>query len=721
MTSLDPLFAPHSVAVIGASTKEGSVGQAVLTNLIMNRFNGIVYPVNPKASGILGVRCYPSILDVPDPVDLALLIVPSAAAPEVMEQCGRKGVRAAVIISAGFREVGPAGKRLEEAVAAAAARRRIRLVGPNCLGVINADPDVRLNASFATHMPRAGSIAFVSQSGALCTAILDYARGEQIGFSKFISMGNKADITENDLLRYLKDDPQTRVILLYLEDLVDGRRFIEIAREITGEIERPKPILVIKSGRTAAGAQAAASHTGSLAGQDEVYDAVFAQGGVLRVETVEELFDYAVAFAKQPLPKGRRVAIVTNAGGPGIMATDACVRYGLEVAALQPQTQERLRRGLPPTANVQNPVDVIGDAQHDRYEHALRTVLDDPAVDGLVVILTPQAMTDIEAIAQAVVEAAQRHQKPVLASFMGVVDVSAGVAVLDRHGVPHYKFPEGACRALAAMARYASWLERPRTQVRAFAVDRPRAEQVLAQARRERRQHLVEVEAGEVLRAYGIPVVESVLAGDVSEALVAAQRLGYPVVIKIASPDILHKADVRGVAVGIEDGEQLRRAHERMMRHVASAAPQAAILGVTVQPMVRGREVIIGVKRDERFGPMIMFGLGGTYVEVFKDVTFRLAPIREYGAERMIGSVKASKILNGFRGEPPADLAAIRECLLRVSQLAVDLEAIEELDINPLVVFERDKGCVALDARIVLQPTDERQAEALEVATHDSH
>ncbi len=713
MASLEPLFAPRSVAVIGASTKEGSVGQAVLTNLILNRFNGIVYPVNPKTKGILGIRCYPSIMEVPDEVDLAAIIVPSAAAPGVMEQCGQKGVRSAVIISAGFREVGEEGKRLEQQVAAVAATYRIPLVGPNCLGLINTDPDVRLNASFATHTPAAGSIAFVSQSGALCTAILDYARAEHIGFSKFVSMGNKADVTENDLLRYLKDDRHTRVILLYVEDLVDGRRFIEIAREITGEIEHPKPILVIKSGRTAAGARAAASHTGSLAGQDEVYDAVFAQSGVLRVDTVEELFDYAVAFAKQPLPRGRRVAIVTNAGGPGIMATDACVRYGLELSTFAPETQEDLRRGLPPTANVHNPVDVIGDAQHDRYKHALRAVLADPAVDGLIVILTPQAMTDIEAIAGAIVEAARRQQKPVLASFMGVMDVSAGVKVLEGHGVPHYKFPEGACRALAAMARYVFWLERPRTEVRCFLVERQRAEAVVARARQERRCNLVEVEAGEILRAYQIPVVESVLARGVGEAEAAAGRLGYPVVIKIASPDILHKADVRGVAVGIEDADQLRKAHQRMMTHIAATLPQARLLGVTVQPMVRGREVIVGMKRDERFGPMVMFGLGGTYVEVFKDVTFRLAPVREYSAERMVRSIKAYKILNGFRGEPPADLEAIKECLLRVSQLATDLDAVEELDINPLVVFERGKGCMALDARIVLRRPDDLPQETV--------
>jgi acetyltransferase len=434
---------------------------------------------------------------------------------------------------------------------------------------------------------------------------------------------------------------------------------------------------------------------------------------------VEELFDYAVAFSKQPLPKGRRVAIVTNAGGPGIMATDACVRFGLELSAFQPETTAHLRKGLPPTANLHNPVDVIGDAQHDRYEHVLGSVLADPNVDGLIVILTPQAMTDIETIAQTVVEAAKVQQKPVLASFMGVMDVSAGVKVLERHGVPHYKFPEGACRALASMARYVTWLERPRTEVRCFVVDRPAAQAVIDRVRAEERCNLVEVEAGNILKAYNIPVVESTIAGTVGEAETVASRVGYPVVIKIASPDILHKADVRGVAVGIEDAEQLRRAHQRMMASAAAAAPTAKILGVTVQPMMRGREVIIGMKRDERFGPMVMFGLGGTYVEVFKDVTFRLAPIREYGADRMVRSIKASKILNGFRGEPPADLEAVKECLLRVSQLAMDLRDVEELDINPLVVFERGKGCMALDARIVLsqQATAPKRTE-LQVAAH---
>ncbi|MBN1586695.1 MAG: acetate--CoA ligase [Candidatus Omnitrophica bacterium] len=704
MSSLEPLFSPKSIAVIGASTKAGSVGQAVLQNLLEAPFQGKIYPVNPKAKDVLGVPSFESVSAIPEAVDLATIIVPSKVAPAVMEECGKKGVKSAIIISAGFKEVGEEGKRLEQETVAVARKYGIPLIGPNCLGVINGDTDVRLNASFATHMPLNGSIAFVSQSGAICTAVLDFARAEGIGFSKFISMGNKADLKENDLLRYLKDDPKTKVILLYLEDLADGRGFIEIAREITGELDTPKPILAIKSGRTSAGAKAASSHTGSLAGQDEVYDAIFAQSGVMRVDSVKELFGYGVAFDKQPLPKSNRVAIITNAGGPGIMATDACVRRGLELAALEPSTVEELKKWLPPTANFHNPVDVIGDAQSDRYEHALSAVFQDPNVDGSVVILTPQAMTDTEAIGDAIGRESKKHHKPVIACFMGAHDVSAGVKKLEEHGIPRYQFPEEACHALAAMSNYSKrWLTRPRTGVQNYEVDKQKALDIIAQARKQGRKYLLEVEAGDVLRAYGIPVVQSVLAPNLDAAKAAAQKCGYPVVIKISSKDILHKKDVGGVALNIEDADHLALAHGKMMSAVKQNCPDADIAGVTVQPMSKGCEVIIGMKRDERFGPMVMFGLGGTFVEVFKDVTFRLAPIRIHGATRMVESIKAHKLLEGYRGDAKADIASIEDALKRVSQLAVELDEIAELDINPLVAFAEGEGVLALDSRIILR------------------
>ena len=700
---LKPLFYPDSLAVIGASREAGSVGQSVFANIIRNGYTGIAYPVNPRAKSILGVKCYPSILDVTDPLELAVIVTPSRTVPEVLRQCGQKGVKGAIVISAGFKEVRGEGVELERMVAKTATREGIRLLGPNCLGLINTDPRISLNASFASTMPREGNIAFLSQSGALCTAILDYAKGKNIGFSKFVSMGNKADVDENDLLIMLGQDPNTDVILMYLEELEEGHRFIRIARDITGELETSKPILAIKSGRTTEGIEAALSHTGALAGSDEAYDAVFAQSGVLRVESIEELFDYAVSFANQPLPRGRRVAIVTNAGGPGIMATDAVVRSGLELASFSKDTAEALRMGLPPAASVHNPVDLIGDAQHDRYEVALSAAYADENVDSIVVILTPQAMTDIEEIARVAVKYASRGEKPVFTCFMGIVDVSRGVKILEKNGVPHFAFPEASARSLAAMYEYWDWLSRPRTQVKSFSVDREKVKEIIARARRDKRRFLPEVEALEVLDAYGFPLPKYRLARTKDEATSVAEEIGYPVVLKVASPDIVHKVDVGGIRLGLESGNEVRQAFEEIVEAVSGARPDAEVWGVNVQEMVKGgKETIIGMKRDPKFGPLLMFGLGGIYVEAYGDVTFRLAPIRELSAYGMIGSIKASKILSGFRGEDPSDTDALAECLQRLSQLVTDFPEIQELDVNPLTVFEKGRGAKALDARIAI-------------------
>lgn len=711
---LRPLFAPRAVAVIGASARPESVGHAVFRNLLMSHFTGVIYPVNPKRKAILGVRCYPSILEVDDTLDLAVIIIPAPAVPQALRECGQRGIRHAIIISAGFKEVGGEGVRLEEEVKRVAQEYGIAVMGPNCLGLINTDPAVSMNASFARTTPRSGNISFISQSGALCTAVLDYAKGEDIGFAKFISFGNKAGVDESDLLLYLGDDPQTDVILMYVEEISDGQRFMRIARYITGDRPHPKPILAIKTGRTLEGAKAAASHTGSLVGSDEVYDALFAQSGILRVETVEDLFHYAVAFANQPLPQGRRVAIITNAGGPGIMATDACVRYKLEVARFQPETEERLRAALPPTAAVHNPVDVIGDAQHDRYEAALRTALADPNVDAGIVILTPQQMTDIEEIARTVVRVSKEFPKPVIAAFMGLYDVSRGVQILQEGGVPHYPFPEAAARVLAALASYRWWLERPRTEERYFPVERERALRVIQKAREEGRRYLPELEALEVLEAYGFPLLASRLAQSEEEAALIAAEMGYPVVLKIAGPEILHKTDIGGVVVGLHSEEELRRAYRGIMERALAHYPPSALWGVVVQEMAHpGREVILGGHRDPNFGPLIMFGLGGIYTEVFRDVSFRLAPIRELSAFRMIQSIRAYPILEGVRGERRADLSAIAECLERLSQLICDMEEIGEIDINPLIVYAEGRGAVVADARIVLipeRPNCEKQA-----------
>ena len=698
---LRPIFEPRSVAVIGASRQTGTVGYAVMDNLLTTGYTGVVYPVNPKARAIRGVRAYPTIVDVPDDVELAVIIVPAPAVPQVMRECGEKGIKGAIIISAGFKETGAAGAALEAEVKAIAEENHIAVVGPNCLGVINTSSDLRLNASFATGTPAAGSIAFVSQSGALCTAVLDYAKGQRIGFSKVVSLGNKADVNENDFLSYLWRDPQTRVILFYLEDLANGREFIQLAREITGEGTERKPILAVKSGRTPAGAKAVSSHTGSLAGSDELYEAVFLQGGVLRVETMEELFDYATAFANQPLPRGRRTAIITNAGGPGIMTTDAAVRYGLEMATLAPSTTEALRQALPPSASVGNPVDVLGDAHADRYQTALDLTMKDPNVDSAIVLLTPQAMTEIEGTAQAIVATAERTEKPILSCFMGLRDVQAGVDILRAHGVPSYTFPDAAVRVMSAMVRYTSWVSRPRTQMKVYDVDREGAQRLLAEAPRSEYGFIPTQTAFEVLEAYGIPVLPWGVAATVEEAVATAKRVGFPCVLKILSPDIVHKFDVGGIRLNLRTPDEVDDAYELMMRKISRKQPDARLEGVLVQAMMSGgREVLLGMKQDPQFGPVIVFGLGGIYVEVLKDVTFRLAPIREYSARHMVESIRTYKLLEGARGEPPADVDAIADCIKRLSQLAVEQDLIEELDINPLMVMAEGSGAFAADVRI---------------------
>ncbi len=700
---LRTILEPQSVAVIGASRQPGSVGYAVLSNLLMGQFTGVVYPVNPKAKSICGVRTYPSVLEIPDPVDLAVIIVRAPLVPQVLEECGQKGIKGAIVISAGFKETGPEGAKLEAQIREIAHHYEIALVGPNCLGVINTDPNYQLNASFAKEMPLPGNIAFVSQSGALCTAVLDYAKGQGIGFSKVISLGNKADVNENDFLAYLWQDTHTQVILLYIEELSDGRKFLQLAREITGEGDSRKPILALKAGRTPAGARAVASHTGSLAGSDEVYEALFAQAGVLRADTVEDLFEYAVAFANQPLPNGKRTVIITNAGGPGIMATDACVRYGLELAQLSDQTLEQLRQKLPTHASLQNPIDLIGDAQSDRYKAALDAVLDEPNVDAIIVLLTPQAMTDIENIAHTIVSTSKRKVKPMLSCFMGLVDISAGVNILKENGVPCYSFPEDAVRALAAMVRYVDWVKRPRTGVKVFPVDSEKARRLLSEASTSEHGFVPEEVALQVLEAYGFPMLSWGVAKTAEEAVSVARKIGYPVVLKILSPDVVHKFDVGGVQLNLNSDSDVRQAFERIINSVKQHIPNARIEGVLVQAMAKkGREVILGMKRDPQFGPILMFGLGGIYVEVLKDVTFRFAPVRELGAYRMVRDIRTYKLLEGVRGEPPADIDKIVECIERLSQLAVEQDLIEELDINPLIVYPQGEGAVVVDVRIMV-------------------
>lgn len=705
--ALQALFAPKSVAVIGASTKPESLGRVVFKNILFHGYTGVVYPINPKAHSILGVKAYPSVLAVPDELDLAVIIVPASAVGAVLEECGQKKVRAAVIISAGFKEIGEEGAKREAAVQEIARRYGIALLGPNCLGIMNTDPEVSLNATFAPGMPHRGNIAFISQSGALGVAALEHAQRQHIGLSKFVSIGNKADLHESHLLEYLKDDPLSDVVLLYLEDLEDPQGFHTLATEITSERTKKMPILAIKSGRTLEGAQAATSHTGALAGSDEVYDSVFMQSGVLRVETIEELFDYAVSFAHQPLPKGNRFAIVTNAGGAGILATDAAVRYGLQLASFTSGTNQKLRALLPPTANVANPVDMTGEPHEQRYETVVRTVLADPNVNGVIVIAAPHILMSLENIARHIVQASQetQGQKPLLACLMAVTDARPAIEILEKAAIPNYGFPERAARALAAMARYSEWVHRPRTKYRIFQdIQREQVREIIARAKREGRSFLPEPEAHELLKAYGFPMLKYRFAQTEEETLQAADQVGYPLVLKIVSPDIVHKVDVGGVKLGIANEHELQSSYRQMLADVKAASPQARIWGVFVQEFVTGgKETILGLKRDPLFGPLLMFGLGGIYVEALRDVTFRIAPIRELGAQRMIRQIRGFRILEGFRGEPPSDIDVLAECLARLSQLAIEVEEIVELDINPLIVFEKGHGARVVDARILIR------------------
>ncbi len=705
--SLDAIFTPNSVAIIGASTTKGKVGHDVFENILRAGYKGTLYPVNPKAKSILSVKCYKNILDIPDPIDLAMMIVGPKFAIQAVDDCIQKGVKGIVIISAGFKEVGGEGIEIEEKIKEKCREAGIRVVGPNCLGVINPDPEVSLNASFSARMPKHGNISFISQSGALCTAVLDFAADMGFGFSKFISIGNKADVDELDLIRYYHDDPNTDVVMIYMEELSrKGNEFIEAVREITSS-ENPTPILAIKSGRSAAGAAAAASHTGSLAGSDAAYDALFTQSGIIRCDTVDQLFDYANAFATKKIPTGNRIAIVTNAGGPGIIATDMTVSSGLTLAALSEETVEELRRHLPATANFNNPIDVIGDAASDRYENALATVIGDDGVDGALIILTPQSMTDAIGTAEAIVQIARKSRKPIVCSFMGIVDVSEGVEILHEAHVPCYKFPENAAAALGKLFGAKRWYDRRRLPQYDLSFDAERAQAVIDRYLEAGKTVLGELEGNEILKCYGFETLPMDLAETADGAVKIADSIGYPVVMKIVSDQILHKSDAGGVKIGLGSSEEVRAAYEEIIRGAEKYDPTAVLTGVLVQKMARrGEEVILGMSRDPNFGPLLMFGLGGIFVELFKDVVFRIAPFGRNVARRMIKSIKGYPLLQGFRGRPKVDLLCLEQLLVGLGHMVENHPAIKELDINPLLVHPKGEGATVADIVITLEKGD---------------
>jgi acetate---CoA ligase (ADP-forming) len=699
--TLKVIFEPRSVAVIGASRRRDTIGYVILDSLLRDGYSGAVYPVNPRADVVHSIRAYPTIGDVPGPVDLAVIVVPKERVVQVAIECGEAGVKGLVVISAGFREVGGEGVVREQDLLDQVRKYGMRLVGPNCMGVLNTDPDIRMNATFAPTTPAAGNVAFLSQSGAMGVTILDYAREYGIGVSKFLSLGNKADISGNDAIEYLGGDERTSVILMYLESFGNPRRFTRIARQVT----QVKPVIAVKAARTRAGARAASSHTGAMVGLDVATDALFAQCGVIRVDTVEGLFDMAMGFGNAPLPKDDRVAVVTNAGGPGIIIADALESRNLRVAEFTDETREALRRSLPEEASVSNPVDMIASADADSYRGVLETVLEDPGVDAVIASFVPPLGVHAEDVARAITDTAAGREEPTFAVLMGRKGLKESRALLHAASVPAFIFPESAVRALVGMDRYRRWLERPAGEVRCFEdVNVRRVKGLLEKALRRGRSRLSECDALDLLEAYGIPVAPSRAAATAEEAIEAAGAVGYPVVLKVMAPEIKHKSDIGGVIVGLQSAREVRGAYHEVMDQLAEKGVSSDdVDGVLIQQMVTGgRETIIGTAFDPSFGPLIMFGLGGIYVEALGDVVFRVHPVSDIDAAEMIRQVKGYRLLEGVRGEKGVDLAALQEAIQRISQLVGDFPQVAELDINPFVVFEPGRQPTAVDARVVL-------------------
>ena len=709
---LDVFFSPKTVAVIGATENPNTVGRTVLWNLVTSPFGGTVYPVNPKRPSVLGVKAYKSISDIPEQVDLAVVVTPPPSIPGIIKECGENGVRGAIVISAGFKEIGPEGAALERKLLEEAQAANVRVIGPNCLGVMS--PLSGLNATFATTIARPGSVGFISQSGALCTAVLDWSLKEMVGFSAFISVGSMVDVGWGDLIYYLGNDPKTRSIVIYMESIGNARSFLSAAREVALN----KPIIIIKPGRSAAAAKAAASHTGSLTGSDEVLEAAFRRSGVLRVGNISDLFYMAEVLSKQPSPKGPRLTIVTNAGGPGVLATDALIMGGGELAELTPETMEAYNAVLPATWSHNNPVDIIGDASPERYAKALEIAANDPGSDGMLVILTPQAMTDPTRIAEQLKPLPKQEGKPLLASWMGGVDVAAGEEILNRANIPTFPYPDTAARAFNYMWQYSynlrSLYETPALAEDSadWTPDRKLVESTILACRGEGRTIMTEFESKEVLAAYGIPVAKTIIAADSAAAVKAADGMGYPVVLKIYSETITHKTDVGGVQLNLGSAEAVTRAFDAIQKSVTEKVGAQHFQGVTVQPMVKLKdayELIIGASIDPQFGPVLLFGTGGQLVEVFKDRALALPPLNSTLARRMMEQTKIYKALKGVRGRKPVDLAALETLMVRFSSLVAEQRWIKEIDINPLLASP--DGLIALDARVVVYGPEVQMAD----------
>lgn len=693
---LTPFFAAKGVAIVGASANPNKLSFGILRNMTLYGYQGFIAPVNPKEDEILGLKCYEEVAQVPDSVDLAVVVLPAPAIPKILEDCGKRGIRAVTIISGGFKEVGEEGSRLEKTILEIAGRYNMRLVGPNCVGTL--DLYTGLNTTFIQGVPDKGGIGFVSQSGAVAGGVVDFIRNRHVGFSNFSSLGNEADVTETDVIEYLSTDPHTRVIAAYVEMIRDGQRFMEVARRVT----QHKPIVLLKAGRSSAGARAVSSHTGSLAGAYTAYKAAFEQAGVIEVDNVSELFDVSMALDTQPLPTGPRAVIITNAGGPAALASDALAANGLEMADLAPSTQAELRKNLNPAAQVNNPIDMLGAADGPDFRMALKNALSDPGVDMAIPILVPQALVNPVVVAQAIIDSSKESSKPVVACMMGEWSVGEARKTLHRNGVPLYTFPETTGRVLAAMLGYARRIHQPAAAaIELPGIDRGQVAGLLSAAAGS--PSLGEALTRPLLSVYGIPVVAGEAASSASEAVAAAEKIGYPVVMKIISPDILHKSDVGGIKLNLDSASAVEEAYQQMMRGIAAKMPAARLDGVLIEACApKGQEVIIGMRRDANFGPLMMFGLGGIYVELFGDVSFRVAPLTCGDAREMIDKTHAGKLLTGFRGEALADINAVVDTILRLSQLATDFPQIEEMEINPLLVLSKGKGALALDGRVIL-------------------
>ncbi|MEK6944615.1 MAG: 4-hydroxybutyrate--CoA ligase [Thermoproteota archaeon] len=692
-------LSPTSIAIIGASDKEGSVGRAITSN-IMKGYKGTIYPISPTRDTVFDKKAYKTVLDISEQIDLAVIITKNTIVSTVLEECGKKGIKGAIVITAGFKEVDEGGAKLEQQLKEIAKKYNIKVIGPNCLGVMNLAPKTMMNSTFLKITPKSGEIALVSQSGAICAALVEDASAQGIGFSAVVSMGNKADMNEIDVLEMLADHEQTKVIVMYLEDMGDGQKFLKICKNITKNLK--KPVLVLKSGRSPEGAKAAMSHTGALMGSDEIYEALLKQSGAIRVDTMGELFDYATAFSKQPLPLDGDLVIVSNAGGPAIISTDACSKLGIKMAKID-DIRPKIDAVIPPWGSSRNPVDIVGDADYNRFNNVLENVLSHKNVGTVIAMCTPSATLDYNKLAEVIVNMSKKYKKTILASLMGLDEGIKNRQIMAEGDVPYYTYAEAAIQTLKAMLRFVEWIKSPEGKIVTFKVDTNKAKKIFDKVKQEKRQNLLEEEGQEILRAYGLPLPQSALAKTEQEAVKTAKKIGYPVVLKIASPQIIHKSDAGGVKVNIQNDKDARSAFKEIIKNAKKYNKNAVIKGVLVVEMVKGgKEMIIGSKQEPGFGPVLMLGMGGIYVEILKDVTFRLAPVTDKEAEDMIASIKTKKLLEGVRGEKPSDLAKLSECIQRLSQLVTDFTEIKELDMNPVLVMEKGKGCKILDVRIGL-------------------